>query len=428
MMPSSSGSAFSRAYQDGRLSQYLLVVACLAGIIGLFAARALVSLSPVAGAVAALLNPNLRQAVPRWLRNGAALRLALLYALLLVSGLYTTAWEVWRHEVFRQLPLLGVPLIFALAVPLTRAQRYTVGCFFTVGVALIGAVTLGKYLLDPAPANLLIDQGQNIPSVTRIFHIHFSIMLVLAVYFGFLLQREKAAPVLVRWLLRLSVVVAVVVLHVLAYRTGLLALYATLLADAVLVVVLKRQFTMGLVLLACLVIIPLVAYRSLPSVQRRVGGSLYDIEQFTLKQDINTSSLSQRLAAWQTAQNVAGRNPWLGVGAADAHEAMMREYDWHDYGLKPENRAMIHNQYLHYLVAGGFVGLFLWLLVLLTPLLQPAQRQNPYVVHFLLIMGAAMLVDSLLEVQIGFNLFVFLYGFLVVSTEREVQMAQQNPS
>ncbi|PJJ54634.1 O-antigen ligase family protein [Hymenobacter chitinivorans] len=422
------GNTVRSAYHDGRLSQYLLLVACLAGVVGLFAARALVSLSPVAAVVAALLNPAIRQELPRWLRNGAAVRLALLYVLLLSSAFYTSAWEVWRHEVFRQLPLLGVPLAFALAVPLTPRQRYAVGSFFTIGVALIGLATLGKYLLNPQEANHLIETGQNVASVTRIFHIHFSVMLVLGVYFGFLLQREALAPPVLRWVLRGASLACVVVLHVLVYRTGLLALYAMLLVDAVWVVVLNRQILAGLALLVCLLVVPYLAYTNLPSVQRRVGGSLYDIQQFEKGHDINTSSLSQRLAAWQTAQALAARRPWLGVGPADAYDAMMQEYTWRDYGLRPEHRAMIHNQYLHYLVASGLVGLFLWLLVLLTPLLQPALRRNPYVVHFLVILGAAMLVDSLLEVQIGFNLFVFLYGFLVVSTEREVRLGQQNPS
>ncbi|UOQ72528.1 O-antigen ligase family protein [Hymenobacter cellulosilyticus] len=319
-------------------------------------------------------------------------------------------------------------MAFALAVPLTRLQRYCVGCFFTVGVALIGLATLGKYLLNPTEANRLIETGQNIASVTRIFHIHFSIMLVLGVYFGYFLQREATAPALLRWILRGAALTSAVVLHVLAYRTGLLALYTTLLVDVVLVVILKRKLLVGLGLLTCLVVVPYAAYESLPSIQRRFWGSLHDVTQFREGRDINTSSLSQRLAAWQTAQDVAARSPWLGVGPADAFDAMMQEYAWQDYGLRSEHRPMIHNQYLHYLVASGLLGLFLWLLVLLTPLLQPAMRQNPYVVHFLVILGAAMLVDSLLEVQIGFNLFVFLYGFLVVSMERQVQAAQQNPS
>jgi O-antigen ligase len=43
--------------------------------------------------------------------------------------------------------------------------------------------------------------------------------------------------------------------------------------------------------------------------------------------------------------------------------------------------------------------------------------------YFLLVCGAAALADSLLELQIGFNLFVFLYGFLVVANERRLTRA-----
>ena len=61
----------------------------------------------------------------------------------------------------------------------------------------------------------------------------------------------------------------------------------------------------------------------------------------------------------------------------------------------------------------------LWLLLLARPLVQPAARHNPYIRTFLLTMATAMLVDSLLEVQIGYNLFVFGYGFLVVAAGRQ---------
>jgi O-antigen ligase len=97
---------------------------------------------------------------------------------------------------------------------------------------------------------------------------------------------------------------------------------------------------------------------------------------------------------------------------------MMEQYNRVDFGLLPENRVMIHNQYLHQLVGGGMVGLVLWLLVLFGPFMQPALRRNPYVYHFVFMQATAMLVDSLLELQIGFNLFVFCYSFLVVAAER----------
>lgn len=427
-MSNSPASVFRQAYADGRLSQYLLLLACVAGVVGLLAARALVAISPLVGVAAALANPQLRQAVPGWLRSSSVWLLALLYGLLLLSGFYTTAWDVWRHELYRQLPLIGVPLAFALAVPLSGRQRFGVGVLFVVGLALVGAATLGRYLLDPAGFISLINVGQNLPSITRIFHIHFSIMLALAFYFGLLLSRSQWATPIWRGLLLASAATAAIVLHVLAYRTGLLVFYVMLLADAVYFLLVRRQLLISLALLLLLAGGPLLAYRALPSVRERVTNTLYDIEQFQQGRDLNNYSVARRLAAWETARTIATNNPWLGVGAADAYDAMMRQYEYQDFGIRPENRVMIHNQYLHYLISGGITGVFLWLLVLLGPLAQPSQRRNPYVGHFLLILGTAMLVDSLLELQIGFNLFVFLYGFLIVATERSSQPTPPTPA
>ena len=416
-------------WRSGRLSQYLLLLACVAGVAGLLASRALVALAPVVGVVAVLANPELRRQVPQWLRLRTVWAPAGLYALLLLSGLYTHEWPVWRHELFRQLPWLGVPLVFGLARPLTMRQRFGVGSLFVMGVALVGAATVGQYLRDPAAANEAFRLGQSMPSVTRIFHIHFGLMLALAAFFGFRMARQPSAPRWLRVVLGLSVVVCVVVLHVLAYRTGLLASYVLLLVEALLALLVRRRFWLGAALLLALVVGPWLAYHSLGSVRDRVNNTLFDLEQFERKHDINQFSLSRRLAAWQTATVVARQHPVLGVGPADAYAAMMNQYAWRSYGLLPENRVMIHNQYLHQLVAGGAVGLALWLLVLLVPLGQPALRRNPYVYRFLLLQAVAMLTDSLLELQTSFNLFVFLYGFLVVAAERRAwQLSKPSPA
>ena len=409
---------FKTLYQSGRLSQYVLWLACGAGVAGLLASRAVVALSPAVGVAAALLNPNLRSDLRCYYRNGAAQRAAALYGLLLVSALYTSEWSVWRHEVYRLLPWLAVPFAFTVAVPLSRRQWIAVGSLFVIGTALVGAATLAQYLLNPVAANEAFGIGQSMPSITRIFHIHFAIMLVLSFFGGLYLRREQLAGPWLRRGLLLASIVCVVVLHVLAYRTGLFALYLALLAEA-LRLLFRRRFWLALGLLIMLTVTPWLAYQTLTPVREKVGATLYDIDQFEQGRDINTFSLSRRLVAWQSALDVARENPVLGVGPADAEAAMMRQYDWRDYGVQRQNRVMIHNQYLHLLVGGGIVGLGLWLLLLAWPLAQPAARRNPYIRSFLFVMMAAMLVDSLLEVQIGYNLFVFGYGFLVVAAERQ---------
>lgn len=411
--------AWKAWWRSGRLSQYLLLLACVAGVAGLLTSRALIALSPVAAVVAAFLNPDIRQEVPRWLRLRTVWGPAALYVLLLLSALYTQDWSTWRHEMYRLLPWLGVPLAFALAVPLSARQRFWVGLLFVGGVGLVGAATMGQYFMDPATANASFGLGQSMPSITRIFHIHFGLMLALATFFGVALRREPGAGRWPRLLLLLAVISCVLTLHVLAYRTGLMALYGMLLLDTFLALIVRRRLWLGLVLLLGLTLGPWAAYQSLESVRQRVESTIYDIQQFQLQHDINEYSLSRRLAAWQTASVVARQHPWLGVGPADAYRAMMEQYSWQSYGLRPENRVMIHNQYLHQLVGGGLVGLSLWLFVLFGPLMQPAQRRNPYVYRFLLLQALAMMVDSLLELQTSYNLFVFLYGFLVVATERQ---------
>ena len=409
--------SFRQLYADGRLSQYLLWLACLMGVTGLLAARALVAIAPVVGMVALFANPNLRRDLPNYFRNGAALRAAAMYALFVLSGLYTSEWPMWRHEVYRLLPWLGVPLAFTLAVPLRNWQRLAVGSYFVLGTAAVALGTLVKYFLDPAAANEAIRVGQNMASITRIFHIHFGVMLGLAFFFSSLLRREALAGPWLRRLLLLAAGIIIITLHVLAYRTGLLVLYVGLLIDA-LRLIWRRRIGLALGGLLVLAAGPWLAYKTLPSVHERVQGTLWDIGHFTHHQDINDFSLARRLAAWQTASTIISQHPILGVGPADAYAAMMAQYDWYSFGLRPANRAMVHNQYLHYMLGSGAVGLLLWLAVLLWPFTQPSQRRNPYIWHFLLVLGVAMFVDSLLELQIGFNLFVFGYGFLVVAGER----------
>ncbi|GAB3865863.1 hypothetical protein GCM10028824_05410 [Hymenobacter segetis] len=413
-------------YLSGRLSQYLLLLACLAGIAGLLASRALIAIAPIVGVVAALANPQLRQAIPGYFRNGAAMRAAAVVVFLLISGFYTTELLVWRHELFRDLTWLAVPLAFTLAVPLTRGQRLAVGSTFVLGVAALGLVTVVQYWQNPTSANEDIIFGKNMPTFTHIFHISFGVMLALGCYWGLLLRREALAGRLLRGALLAAAATAVITLHVLAYRTGLLVFYTALFA-VVVRLLLRRHLALGLGLLALLVLGPWAAHHGLKSVQQRVQATQWDIEQFTQGHDINEYSLSRRLAAIETAGHVIAQHWLVGVAPADARAAMMNQYDWQGFGLRPENRIEVHNQFLQAMVGGGIVGLALLLAVMGWPLTRPWARRQPAIGLFMLMQATSMLVDAPLDLQLGLNLFVFGYGFLVVAGERRATESLAGP-
>ena len=412
-------------YVSGRLSQHLLWLASLAGVVGLLAARSLVALAPVVGVLAAVANPSLRQALPNYYRNGAAMRAAALVAFLLLSSLYTSEWAVWQHEVFRSLTWLAVPLAFTLAVPLTGRQRLAVGVLFVLGTTVLGASTVVQYIFDATQANQAINAGQNVEAATRLFHIPFGVMLALAFFWGLGLRRSPAAGPALRALLLLAAGVAAVVLHVLAYRTGLLVLYVGLLAYVGWLLS-SRHVLLGLGLLAGLALAPWLAYHSLESLRQRVGSTVWDVQQYSLGQDMNDYSLARRLAAIETAGVVISQHWLLGVGPADTHAAMQAQYAWRDFGLRPANRVEVHNQYLEALMGGGILGLGLLLALLFWPLFRAGPRRNPAIVFFIITQATAMLVVDSLSLQIGLNLLVFGYGFLIVAQERQEQLAMSN--
>lgn len=413
-------------YLSGRLSQYLLWLACVVGVVGLLSARALVAIAPIVGVAAALTNPELRRTIPQYFRNGAAIRAAALFTFLLLTGLYTSNWPVWRHELWRYLPWLGVPLAFTLAVPLTGRQRLAVGALFVLGTAAVGLGTLGQYLLDPARANEAIHLGQNVPVITRVFHITFGVMLALAFFWGLLLRRSPLAGPVLRAALLAAAVAAALALHILAYRTGIMVLYTGLLVVALRLLV-RRHLVVGLGLLVLMCVGPWLAYHTLGSVRQRIDSSVWDVQQYTLGHDINNYSLARRLAAIETAGAIVGKHWLLGVAPADVDQAMNEQYSWKGFGLLPANRVAVHNQYLQAVLGGGLVGLLLLLAVLFWPLTQAWARRNPAVGFFILIQATAMLVDAVLELQIGLNLFVFGYGFVVVAGERYHQQASASP-
>ncbi|WP_426058855.1 O-antigen ligase family protein [Hymenobacter sp. B1770] len=414
-------------YFSGRLSQHLLWLACLAGVAGLLASRALVALAPLVGVAAVLANPHLRHEIPAYFRNGAAMRAAALVVFLLLSGFYTSEWATWRHELFRSLPWLGVPLAFTLAVPLTAGQRLTVGLFYVLSTTAVCLATLIQYLLDPSTANEAISIGQNMQSITGVFHVYFGVMLALSCFWGLLLRSHPLVRPWLRAVLMGAAVLVALTLHVLAYRTGLLVLYVGLLAYVGQLFA-KKRLSLGLGLLLLLGAGPWLAYHTLESVRQRTLSTVWDVEQYLLGHDINDYSLARRLAAAETAVVIIKQHWLLGVGPADAQAVMREQYAWKDFGLRPANQADVHNQYLNAMLGGGVLGLGLWLAVLFGPLVPRHSRQNPYIGFFILIQATVMMVADMLSLQIGLNLFVFCYGFLVVAEEARHKKSVEDDS
>lgn len=407
--------------QNPRIQQ-LFFVLCAIFLVGLFFSPALVSIVPAIMFVLALSQGLLKERIQFLKKNRSAFGLLAVYGLLAGSFIYTEDQRNWALQMYRYAALLFLPAAGALLPPFREKQVYTLLYFFLLFATGVTIGTISQYVAHIDAQNELIIYSQSPPTINRIFHIHFGIMMALAIFFGAYIFRS---PVLLwrkpeKYLAIVCVLILLVSIHVLAYRTGLLALYVTMAVGLYRFIKNQKRYLLGGTLLILLLMAPVAAYFSFESVQLRVANTRYDISRYTEHQDINYFSVSQRLAAWETAFSIIKRNWLVGVGPADIKLEMQRQYDIKDFGLKEENQVMIHNQYLHILVGSGIMGLLVFLYPLVYSFWRLARQKDFCATSFLLIMCSAMLVDSFFELQRGLNLFVFFYMLLIIRQEQRI--------
>ncbi|MDQ3290498.1 MAG: O-antigen ligase family protein [Bacteroidota bacterium] len=419
-MDSPALAAETPAEQPDLKTQQIYFGLCGLFLVGLFFSRALITSVPILLFVFALIRPDLKARFQLLKKNRSALGLLAIYVFLLVSIIYTENLPNHFKQSYRYAALLFFPLAGGLLPPLKGKQVYALLYLFVLLTTAITIGTMVQYLRNIDAQNQLIIHSQNPPTINRIFHIHFGVMMTLAIFFGVYIfqSRQILWRKTEKYLVLLCVLILLISIHVLAYRTGLLALYVTMIFKIFSFIKNQKRYLLGGSLLALLVIVPVLAYYSLESVRLRVENTRTDISRYLQHQDINFYSISQRLAAWETAFTVIKQNWVVGVGPADISTEMRRQYAIHDFGLIKENQVMIHNQYLHMLMGMGIVGLLLFLTVLFSPFWRQPWKKDFCATAFLVSACTAMTVDSFFELQRGLNLFVFFYFLLIILKEQ----------
>lgn len=359
----------------------------------------------------ALWQMPLQQSLKQLGKNIPALCLLGFYVLFLLSSFYTETWDQWRYYATQYLPMLIIPLAWGLLPRLRSKQQYALLLLFLLLVTFLSVGTVINYFLHREEINTMISHSQNPTSINGLSHIYFGVLMALGVFFGVHIYQS---PLLIRHetekkIILVSVGLTFISLHIMAFRTGLLALYVAMLVQLFALIRNRKQYVLGSALLAAVVLMPVSAYFALESVQLRVENTRYDIQRYLNKEDINYYSIAQRLAAWETALAVVRHNWLLGVAPADVKVEMQRQYAVKDFGLEKKNQVMVHNQYLHLLVSLGLAGFILLLYTLIYPLVKFAWQRNLGSTAFLMVMATAMLVESIFQRQLGLNAFVFFY-------------------
>lgn len=160
-------------------------------------------------------------------------------------------------------------------------------------------------------------------------------------------------------------------------------------------------------------------YADIGSIESRIYGIIWEIEDYNKEGEPGGHSLSQRWEFWKTGVTVFKNNLLIGVGTGDVYDEMLEQYEKDASISGSKYRKHPHNQYLSIAIGFGLVGLILFLWGILYPVWVNWENLNYISFVFFAILLLSMLTEDTLETQAGVSFIGFFYCLLVLNSREE---------
>jgi O-antigen ligase len=349
--------------------------------------------------------------------------LAFFFLQLVGLGFNPSYAPIWT-ELKTKLPFLVIPLAWMKLPPLKSQHKKYIYLFFITTIICVTLTTLAHYALHFEAINASILQSKSMPIISlskSISHIYFSFMVCFAI--GLCWAKELNT---VRYWLRIGIsLFLVVMLHIFATRTGLVAFYISALAAAF-ILLLERKVSISKVIGGVSVILLLIiSFYYFPSLQNRVNNTIEDWQVWNKQKNIGYYSLSNRFFVWQAGVNMVKEKPFTGIGPAAIPEALERYYAERLPEAPLDNRLRdFHNQWLEYSVGLGVPLTLVLLFCFFSPLFFWRRLEQPLLyAYFISTLFFTSLSESVLERQMGITFFLVFQ--LLLTTPLKIKRKEE---
>lgn len=197
----------------------------------------------------------------------------------------------------------------------------------------------------------------------------------------------------------------VVILHILSVRSGLLSLYMCFTLYAFYFSFYKKKHLLSILMILSVLVLPMIAFKTVPSVQKKVSYMIYDMQMLSVGKGSNYSD-SERLISMAAGAKLIRENLIFGVGTGDIKDAMNTIYD-RDYPyIDINNRKLPHNQFIWMWASNGILGITAFLVSIFYPLLYKKNYKNLLLLMFSIITMSSFVTEHTLEIQVGIAFYV----------------------
>ncbi len=387
------------------ISERVLLLSLLCIFIGFTASRALLSIGMAGVLLAGILN--YKEVGRDTFLKGEWWSITVLFWGVVFSGCWSSNTAVWLNFVRIHLPFLLLPLGFAMFKPLQAVQFRSIMWLYVAVFTVSVVFVLGNYLLHFHEVNHQIIIGGTIPMPFS--HIRYALLVVMAFFAALWLAASSRG---VEHKIAFSIALFLLVMvHVLSVRSAIFSLYAGLL---VFLCAYAKQWgyrRTGMLFLGLIVVV-VILFTSIPSLENKVKYMRYDIMKYTEAQHLDASD-GMRIRSWKAAVSVAQEQSFFGVGYGDVYDAMQAWYIQHFPDLQQTQQKLPHNQILWWWVTLGWLGAVLSVGALLFPLFKFWSKSNWLFKVFYMVLFTSFLWEPTLEEQMGTGLCVVWLVLLI---------------
>lgn len=155
-------------------------------------------------------------------------------------------------------------------------------------------------------------------------------------------------------------------------------------------------------------------YQSWSYLNKRLYELLYEYFEYKNNGTVNGHSFTMRLFYLKSAYHVIQNNLFFGVGTGDVQQAMNESYSNSASPLEKEWHKRPHNQFITITVALGLIGLMVFLVSLIFPIIYLHKELSFLYGIFISSAIISFLFEDTLETQIGLSFFA-IFNTLFVS-------------
>ncbi len=387
-----------------------IALICIFGMfVGFLLSRVTLSISMFLFGVNALrdIHPRL------WLRNKWWLLGVCWVAIYALTWFWSTDKHTWDIRWQTKFPFLLLPLAFSFMPRFTAKQLQILT--ISIGLILLASAFYSISFLIQDPAMYIKNYKYSImlPTLPKQDHVRASIaaaiFIIWSVYVWPYLQRNS------KWFAGVCIGLLVIYIHILAAKSGLLSLYLFLIGLGLYFSFVKKKLT-GIIIIAAIPVFVWLGIQYMPTFRERLNYISFSYFMFEHGDVSGNFGDINRLYSYKIALNLIKEHPFSGVGTGDMLSQMNKGYETL-YPNVPKTAILLpHNQFLVVALGCGIPAMLLFTVWVFMPLAQLRKnRQSFFFFMVWLILFLQLMIEPVLEVQLG--VFVFLFFLLLQKEE-----------